>query len=577
MKGYLSIVLHSHLPYVLTHGVWPHGADWLNECCAETYIPLLNVCFQLVSEGISPKITIGLTPVLCEQLADPAFVGSFTSYVDQKIESAVLNADEFARTGLRDRAQLAEMWRDYYIGVRRAFLETFDKDLVGAFRRLQDDGHVEIITSAATHAYLPLLYEDDSIDLQIAAGKANYEKYFGREPFGIWLPECAYRPGYRWSSPVAKSGDDQPRSRKGIEYYVAKNGIQYFIIDSHLLRGGKPIGTYLARFDALKRLWKQIEAQYVPRPQKEDLSPCNVYWVGSGSGDTGVAFFTRDPGTGVQVWSGEQGYPGSAEYLDFHKKHFPGGLRYWRVTGPKMDLGEKQPYSLEPIEGRLREHAHHFLGLVVGNLKGAQLNGDRPGVVCAPFDAELFGHWWFEGPRWIYHLAKAAHESKEVSLITCGEYLHKFPPSTVVDLPEGSWGEGGFHFIWLNKDTEWTWRHVHAAEGRMKALLAAYGKDSDPLMRRALAQAARELLLLESSDWQFLISTWSARDYAQQRFAEHDACFNRLAELAERYATSRDMAEDDLNYLRKCERIDPIFPELKLTLRPDEDSPRESG
>jgi len=562
---------------VLTHGVWPHGADWLNECCAETYIPLLNVCFQLVSEGISPKITIGLTPVLCEQLADPAFVGSFTSYVDQKIESAVLNADEFARTGLRDRAQLAEMWRDYYIGVRRAFLETFDKDLVGAFRRLQDDGHVEIITSAATHAYLPLLYEDDSIDLQIAAGKANYEKYFGREPFGIWLPECAYRPGYRWSSPVAKSGDDQPRSRKGIEYYVAKNGIQYFIIDSHLLRGGKPIGTYLARFDALKRLWKQIEAQYVPRPQKEDLSPCNVYWVGSGSGDTGVAFFTRDPGTGVQVWSGEQGYPGSAEYLDFHKKHFPGGLRYWRVTGPKMDLGEKQPYSLEPIEGRLREHAHHFLGLVVGNLKGAQLNGDRPGVVCAPFDAELFGHWWFEGPRWIYHLAKAAHESKEVSLITCGEYLHKFPPSTVVDLPEGSWGEGGFHFIWLNKDTEWTWRHVHAAEGRMKALLAAYGKDSDPLMRRALAQAARELLLLESSDWQFLISTWSARDYAQQRFAEHDACFNRLAELAERYATSRDMAEDDLNYLRKCERIDPIFPELKLTLRPDEDSPRESG
>ena len=577
MKGYLSIVLHSHLPYVLTHGVWPHGADWLNECCAETYIPLLDVCFRLVSEGVSPKLTIGLTPVLCEQLADPAFVGSFTTYVDHKIESAVLNADEFGRTGLRERARLAEMWRDYYIGVRRAFLETYDKDLVGAFRRLQDDGHVEIITSAATHAYLPLLYEDSSIDLQIAAGKANYEKFFGREPLGIWLPECAYRPGYRWSSPLSEAGDDRARPRKGIEYYVGKNGIQYFIVDSHLLRGGKPIGTYLARFDALRRLWKQIEEQYVPRPQKEDLSPCNVYWVGSTSGEASVAFFTRDPRTGLQVWSGERGYPGSPEYLDFHKKHFPGGLRYWRVTGPKVDLGEKQPYSLEPIEGRLREHAHHFLGLVVENLSGARLNGGRQGVVCAPFDTELFGHWWFEGPRWIYHLAKAAHESSEVSLVTCGEYLHKFPPSTVVDLPEGSWGEGGFHFIWLNKDTEWTWRHIHSAERRMKKLLAAYGGDSDPLMRRTLAQAARELLLLESSDWQFLISTWSARDYAQQRFAEHDACFNRLAELVERYASARDMGEDDLNYLRRCETIDPIFPELKLTGRTDEDSPHESG
>jgi len=566
MNGHLAIVLHSHLPYVLTHGVWPHGADWLNECCAETYIPILDVCYKLVSEGISPRFTIGLTPVLCEQLADPAFVGAFMSYVGHKIESAVVNADEFRRTEQKHRAGLADLWRDFYIGIRRAFLETYDKDLVGAFRKLQDGGHIEMITCAATHGYLPLLYEDSDIDAQIAVGKANYEKFFGRAPVGMWLPECAYRPGYSWSPPVAEFGDDAARARKGIEYYVAKNGLQYFFVDSHLLQGGKPIGTYLARFDALKRLWTQIEREYVPRPHKEDLSPCNAYWVGSTESVARVAFFTRDPKTSLQVWSGEWGYPGSPEYLDFHKKHFPGGHRYWRVTGPNVDLGDKMPYDPEPIEARLKQHAAHFIGLVEANLKSAAKDGGAPAVVCAPFDAELFGHWWFEGPRWLYHLAKAAHQSNDVSLITCGEYLHKYPPETVVDLPEGSWGEGGFHFIWLNKDTEWTWRHMYRAEAMMKRLIQKHGSDDDPIMRRILTQLGRELLLLESSDWQFLISTWSAKDYAEQRFVEHDANFGRLAQIVERYADVRQLEQGDRVYLQRCETTNPIFSELDISV-----------
>ncbi|MBN1593433.1 MAG: DUF1957 domain-containing protein [Candidatus Coatesbacteria bacterium] len=567
MNGHLAIVLHSHLPYVLTHGVWPHGADWLNECCAETYIPMLDVCYKLVEEGISPKLTIGLTPILCEQLADPAFAGAFRTYVDHKIESAVLNADEFKRTGQDKRAALAEMWRDYYIGIKRAFEKSYNKSIVGAFKRLQDEGHIEIITCGATHGYFPLLHDDSSIDAQIAVGKANYEKHFGREPIGMWLPECAYRPGYSWKPPIAGCENEPARDRMGVEYYVGKNHIQYFFVDSHLLLGGKAMGTYLARFDALKRLWEQIEKEYVPRPQKEDLTTLDDYWAGTTSDMTRVAFFTRDPNTGLQVWSGEYGYPGAPEYLDFHKKHFPGGHRYWRVTGRKVDLGDKQPYDPEPIEARLKEQAEHFVGLVAEHLSKAPVDEDgRPNVVCAPFDTELFGHWWFEGPRWLYHLAKAMHKSEAVSMVTCGEYLHNHPPKTVVDLPEGSWGEGGFHFIWLNKDTEWTWRHVYRAEATMKHLIAKHGEDGDPMMRRILAQLGRELLLLQSSDWQFLISTWSARDYAEQRFMEHDSQFNRLAQIVERYAGSRALDEGDAAYLHKCEAIDPVFSELDISV-----------
>ncbi|MCD6326410.1 DUF1957 domain-containing protein [bacterium] len=566
MNGYLSIVLHSHLPYVVTHGVWPHGLDWLNECCAETYIPLLDTCNQLVSEGISPKFTIGLTPVLCEQLADPAFIAAFPKYLDQKIESAVLNADEFMRVGDEHRTMLAGFWRDYYRGVKTRFKKTYGSDIVGAFKSLQDAGDIEIITSCATHGYLPLLSDDTSVNAQIAVGKASYERHFGRPPSGIWLPECAYRPGYSWKPPLSDSPEQTARDRKGVEYFVGKNGIQYFFVDSHLLQGGKAMGTYLARFDGLKRLWEQIEKEYVPREKQEELSPYNAHWVGSADAESRVAFFTRDPKTGLQVWSGEWGYPGSPEYLDFHKKHFPGGHRYWRVTDAKCDLGDKEQYNPAHIEGRLKEQADHFRDLVVSNLAEFGKKSETPGAICAPFDAELFGHWWFEGTRWLYHLAKAMHKTQDVSLITCSEYLGKHPPQTVVDLPEGSWGEGGFHYIWLNKETEWTWRHIYRAEAKMKQLAQAYSDDDDATMQRVMRQLARELLLLQSSDWQFLISTLSAKDYAEQRFSEHDANFNRLTKTVENYAASRMLDESDLNFLEKCEATDPLFPDIDVSL-----------
>jgi len=565
MKGYLALVLHGHIPYVITHGVWPHGADWLNECCAETYIPLLDVCNQLVAEGISPKITIGLTPILCEQLRDASFSASFVDYLDQKVKAAVLDADQFRREGESQLARVADRWRDFYLGVKAAFCDRYRRDLIGAFKELQDAGHIEIITCAATHAYLPLLSEDFSVKAQIAVGKASYTRVFGREPTGIWLPECAYRPGYNWKPQIDEFAEQAARPREGIERFVGESRIDYFIVDAHLLRGGKPIGTYLARFDALRRLWEQVQKEYTPRPCKEELSPYRAHWVGSSwTTGTRVAFFTRDPKTGLQVWSGEWGYPGTAVYLDFHKKRFPGGLRYWKVTDPKADLADKAPYRPELVETMVVEQSGHFLKLVGEALEQFASEAKTPGIVCAPFDAELFGHWWFEGPHWIYHLIKAVHASENVSMITCGEYLKRFPPEIVVDLPEGSWGEGGFHYIWLNQDTRWTWRHIYRAEAKMKAILERLANDHDPTLRRIINQAARELMLLQSSDWQFLITTWCARDYAEERFAEHDRNFSRLAEMAERYAKRRELNAAESNFLKRCELQDAIFPEMEM-------------
>ncbi len=205
-KGYFSFVLHSHLPYVLGHGKWPHGTDWLNEAAAETYIPILLVCDRLVAKGISPKFTIGISPVLCEQLAHDSFRSEFREYLKQKVDAAGADATEFYRTGQHEYLRLAHNWEDYYNLINDTFNNVYGGNIVDHFRRLQDEGHIEIITCGATHGYLPLLSQDTSCQAQIKQAVASYDRNFGRKPRGIWLPECAYRPAYDWSPPVKVDG-----------------------------------------------------------------------------------------------------------------------------------------------------------------------------------------------------------------------------------------------------------------------------------------------------------------------------------------------------------------------------------
>ncbi len=564
-NGAFSFVLHGHLPYVVAHGTWPHGSDMLFECAAESYLPLLQTFDRLAAGGISPKVTVGITPVLAEQFSDPGFQQQFSDYLDARAHTAGENRDEFKKEGERHLADLAEMWRSHFGSVREAFRGEYGGDLLGAFRRLQDAGHIEIITSAATHGYLPLLGRDESMQGQIKQAVRSYQRHFGRPPRGFWLPECGYRPRYPWASPVPGAGPQEPRLRKGVEEFLAENGIQYFIVDTATLMGGAATGVYLQRFAGLQTLWERFRASYRPGPAAIEKSAHEVYLVSSATEDRPpVAVFARDEATGVQVWSGEHGYPGDGWYLDFHKKHSPGGHRYWRVTSAKSDLGSKEPYEPGRAAERVPENADHFSHLVHEILAGHRAVSGNYGFLCAPYDAELFGHWWFEGPDWLERALRNIAADPAVDLVTCSEHLARHTPEAAVSLPEGSWGQGGFHWIWLNEWTTWIWEHIYAAEAELPGLARQALASDDGVLADIATQAARELLLLEASDWPFLISTWSARDYAERRAALHHEAFARLADMARRRAAGGDLSPDDQRFLAECKERDSLFPDLDL-------------
>lgn len=564
--GSLLFVLHSHLPYVIAHGKWPHGMDWLNEAAAETYVPILQMLDEMLEEGYTPKLTVGITPVLTEQLADTAFKREFRSYLQNKIEAAQADQARFAKTGQKHLAALARFWENWYLNIKNDFEGRYYQDLVAQFRRLSDKGCIDIITCGATHGYFPLLSQDTSIQAQVKLAIATHRHHYGKPPRGIWLPECAYRPAYKWRSPIETSVGNEVYPRKGIEEFLSENGIEFFFVDSALTRGGKAIGVYVERFEGLKRLWQQYESQAEVRPEDFEKSYHEIYLVNS-SGQPEkkpVAIFTRDPKTGLQIWSGEHGYPGDGWYLDFHKKHFPGGHRYWRVTSPKADLADKQEYEPERVEECLEENSSHFALLVESILKEYFEEKGKHGVLTAPFDTELFGHWWFEGPRFLKKTMIKMLESDQVLLSTASEELDRQKPVRVISIPEGSWGEGGYHYIWLNKDTEWTWKHIYPDEVRMQGLAREFGHTTDERLKKILEQTARELLLLQASDWQFLISTFAARDYAELRLVNHHSDFTRLAGIAEIYGRTGMLSDEDWSYVEECNRRDSLFKEIDL-------------
>ena len=439
--GYFTFVLHSHLPYVLSHGRWPHGTDWLNEASAETYVPLISVIKRLAADGIASKITLGVTPILAEQLSSPLFADGFISYLKQKIEASRDDIREFERHGQRELAGLAAMWESFYVDIYEGFVSGCRGDIIGELRRLREQGAVEIITSAATHGYLPLLGYDQAVRAQIETGARTHVRHFGARPAGIWLPECAYRPGYVWEFPVEGAGAGY--RRRGIEEFLSDASISYFVVDSHLLEGGKAVGAYLDRFEGLKEIWDRFISEYRETIVDEPRSPYESYAVSSEGGPKTASIFTRDPKSALVVWSGEHGYPGDSNYLDFHKKHFPGGNRYWKVTGPKVDLGEKQVYDPGIIPERIRENAAHFAGLVRQTLADFSGTHHRPGIVTAPYDTELFGHWWFEGPRFIYQVIREFSENPGVRLTTLTEHHESLPAPEGRHYSRGLLGGGG--------------------------------------------------------------------------------------------------------------------------------------
>jgi len=555
-RGHFLLTLHSHLPFVLGHGRWPHGSDWLSEVTIGCYLPLLEHLEQLRAEGRRALVTMNVSPVLCEQLSHPSYRAEIEGFLQQRLESVEENRAHFERTSQPELAALTGFWKETYRGVLARF-HAIDGDVLGVVRRLADAGTIELITSAATHGYLPLLAREESIDLQLRLGKATHVRHFRAPPRGVWLPECGYRPRYEWTPPAGPLRGKIRRRRRGLEEFLAAADLKFFVTDAHLLRGGEPLSAYRDYYPALRAVGAGAEHPTYRR----DRTPYGPYTVASRGGTGEAVAFTRDPQTTLQVWSREVGYPGDGAYLEFHKKHFPGGIRYWRVTDPKSDLGAKLIYDPAAARDGVRHHAAHFAQLVAGLLDAEAQRLRRPAVTCNPYDTELFGHWWFEGPGFLREVLARLPDAGVV-VETLGSYFDQHPPDETITLLEGSWGEGGDHRVWLNRDTEWTWEMAYAAEEEFWTLAAGVPWQDRPVLRRLLAQLARELLLLQASDWPFLITTGAARNYAERRFAEHYAHFTRLGHVFRRAAEGQPVADDDDAFLAAREAQDFLFPDV---------------
>jgi len=518
-EGFLILVLHCHLPYVRhpEHDDFLEE-DWLFEAVAETYVPLLQMLERLERDGVPARLTLSFSPTLCEMLSNSLLRQRCVRYLRKRIELA---HKEVERTRSGPFSAAARMYGQRYQEVLRTYEDHCGLELLRAFGGLAERGRIELIASAATHALLPLLATEESRRAQVSLGLRSFQKHFGARPSGFWLPECAYEPG--------------------VDELLADAGLRYFFVDTH--------GVLLAD----------------PRPPLGVFAPLAT--------PAGPFAFGRDVETSRQVWSADEGYPGDPDYREFHRDlgfdaeldyvrpylHANGvrrhlGFKYHRVTGD-VPLEGKEPYDPEAGSARAAEHAAHFVRQRLDQVdRVRRATGIRPGIV-APYDAELFGHWWLEGLQFIERVFRLVAQHEELTCLTPADYLSGVDAVRQEGSPATStWGYGGYFESWVNGSNDWMYGPLRSAESRM-ARAAAQHASADGLMRRALDQCARELLLAQSSDWPFLVSAGAARDYATRRFND---LIGRFEDLMGQVEADRI----DPRRLQTCEGLDDPFAEM---------------
>jgi 1,4-alpha-glucan branching enzyme len=558
-NGSFALVLHAHQPFVLGHGRWPHGSDWLCEAVVESYLPLLRLLRASTSPQEILPLTLSLSPVLCEQLASPLFQVEMQTFLANRLRACGEAEGHFRQGRQEELAALTHYWAGLYRGAI-PLLQEIGGDVLGAFRRLSEQERICLITTAATHGYLPLLGKEESVDLQLRLAVHAHKRHFGHPPRGAWLPECGYRPRYHWIPPVGADRQRLRALRRGLEEVLVQHKIEFFFVDSHLILGGRPSPPYTDYFPQLDRLREVGRDEW---PQRLHISPYSVRNVSSPGGSGSARVFFRDMETAKQVWSRERGYPGDPWYLDFYKKHEPQDLRLWRVSD-KGEIGAKAVYVPARAQERTQEHARHFAGLVAEILRQHRDSLASP-LVCSLFDAELFGHWWHEGAHWLSRL-RAELVAHGVHPLTCISYLEQQAVDEPVTLPEGSWGEGGDHRTWLNNETGWAWERLYDSESEFWSFMHDCSATAQAQLKRVLAQACRELLLMQASDWPFLMTAGTARDYADQRFSSHFADFKQLMHIARNVRERGHWNQEEWIFLASKEQQDFLFPDLEQSL-----------
>jgi 1,4-alpha-glucan branching enzyme len=514
--GYLCFALHAHLPYV-RHPERTHTLEerWLFEALTETYLPLTLAMKRWTQEGLSWRMALSVSPSLASMLADPLLQQRYRAHLNDLIELAEAEAQRLARDP--DFHHLPPFYLERFRELRSAY-EAWGQNLLQVWSRLEALGHLELMTTAATHAFLPLVLTEEAVRAQIVTAIQHHTDVFGRAPRGIWLPECAYRPG--------------------VDELLRDYGIMYFFSDTHGILGVDPAPVFGA---------------YAPI-----LTPA------------GVAVLARDPECARQVWSATEGYPGDFDYREFYRDigyerplselrsclpegvRVDTGLKYCRITGPG---GEKAPYQPQQALEKAAQHAGHFLWSrqqQIAHLAGLM---GRPPIVTAVYDAELFGHWWYEGPEFLDMLVRKMHfDQTDTAFATPSECLSLARDWQTCRLEMNSWGRDGYADVWLNSTNDWIYPALHRMEREMIRLASDYPSAEGP-RKRALNQAARELMLAQSSDWAFIMDHRTAVDYAVRRTKLHVNRFERLTQMI------RDN-QMDLAFLSEIERRDNIFPNI---------------
>ena len=535
MPGHLALILHAHLPFV-RHPEHEHflEEDWLFEAITECYVPLLRMMQRLVDDHVPFKLAMSITPTLCAMLQDKLLCERYVRHLDLLID--LVAREQKRNRNDRQLRELADFYFKMFRETRRFFFDECRGDLLASFRELKESGAVEIIASAATHGLLPLLLQQsrEAARSQILIGRDIYVDLFGVEPAGFWLPECAYD--------------------RGLESILKEANIRWFVLDTHGLLFAKP------------------------RPCRSIFAACYT--------PDGPAAFARDGDSSRQVWSTRGGYPGDPVYREFYRdagfdlplEHLGpvahstrkfSGVKYHRITGPG---DEKELYDPAAAERVAEMQALHFIDERRRQMREITAAGFDP-IVVVPFDAELFGHWWFEGPRFLEFLIRQAANERGFRLSTPSEYLAANPTQQVCEPATSTWGENGYFEVWLNPHNAWIYPQLRIGAQRMTEVARryasavveqplrlpgtdlAYGAPTLQFADRVLKQLARELLLAQSSDWAFLMKTGTAREYATKRTTDHLARFNHLHD---------QLITDtvDAEFLRECESRDNLFPNV---------------
>jgi 1,4-alpha-glucan branching enzyme len=514
----LALVLHAHLPFV-RHPAHEDFLEerWLHEAITETYLPLLDMLEGLDRDHVPARLTISLSPTLLGMLADPLLRSRYLGHLDRLV---ALAEQEERRTRPEPAFhRLAVQYLARFQRTRALFLDVWRQDLIAAFRAYRERGLIEVITTAATHALLPLLAaEPATVRAQVEVAAAEYRRFFGRDAEGFWLPECGFTPG--------------------IDVALLRAGFRWTIVDTHGL-------TYAT-----------------PRPAYGAYAPVAT--------PDGLAVFARDPDSAKQVWSADEGYPGDFAYRDFYRdvgfdlehayvapylppsgQRVHTGIKYHRITG-RTDA--KEPYDPEAAHRRAVAHAEHFVDARArqGQWLGAGM--ERPPIIVCPYDAELFGHWWFEGPAWLDLVLRRAVAHPELLATTPGDDLRRHPRVQRATPAASTWGSRGWHDVWLSRENEWLYPHLHGTADRLRTLCRQY-PGADEITRRALTQALRELLLAQASDWAFMMSRGTTAEYAIRRTHDHLLRCHALCDAVERHAVDADR-------LAALEATDVLFPAL---------------